>query len=105
MKDYLAVVSLFRLPRNRNLILLLVTGIYELSNASSDVSLEVFRLKHSTLLCPKLHCTIVTYTDVDGDMITISTHCELNEVFEQFMNHLLNTDATLIVLRVQILFF
>jgi len=38
---------------------------------------------------------------VDGDTITISTHRELKEAFEQFITHPSNTGVTPIVLRVQ----
>jgi len=72
----------------------------------SFARLSNLALKHSTLLRPNLHCTIVTYTDVDGDTITISTHRELKEAFEQFMNHPSNNTGgvTPIVLRVQVVF-
>lgn len=58
-------------------------------------------LKHSTLMNPDIHITIITYTDVDGDTITISTHRELTEAFEQFVTHPSYKDVTPIVLRVQ----
>jgi len=41
---------------------------------------------------------------VDGDTITISTHRELTEAFEQFVTHPSYTDVTPIVLRVQVSF-
>lgn len=41
---------------------------------------------------------------MDGDTITISTHHELTEAFEQFVTHPSYTDVTPIVLRVQALF-
>lgn len=58
-------------------------------------------LKHSTLNRPDIHRPIITYTDVDGDTITISTHRELKEAFEQFVTHPSNTGLTPIVLRAQ----
>jgi len=63
--------------------------------------LSKFALKHSTLARPNLHRPIITYTDMDGDTITISTHRELKEAFEQFITHPSNTGVTPIVLRVQ----
>jgi len=41
-------------------------------------------LKYSDLTDTKLHCVTVTYTDEDGDSITISTDDELADAFEQF---------------------
>jgi len=63
--------------------------------------LSKLALKHSTLARPGLHRPIITYTDVDGDTITISTHRELKEAFEQFVTHPSNTGLTPIVLRAQ----
>jgi len=61
-------------------------------------------LAHSTLSRPDLNCAVVTYTDVDGDTITISTGYELEEAFEQFMTHPSSTGVTPVVLRVQVAF-
>jgi len=61
-------------------------------------------LRHCTLNRPDLHSAIVTYTDVDGDTITISTPHELQEAFEQFMTHPSNTGVTPVVLRAQVAF-
>jgi len=60
--------------------------------------------RHSTLLRPDLHSAIVTYTDVDGDTITISTPHELQEAFEQFIAQPSNTGVTPVVLRAQVTF-
>jgi len=60
--------------------------------------------RHSTLLRPDLHGAEVTYTDVDGDRITISTPHELQEAFEQLITHPSNTGVTPVVLRVQVTF-
>jgi len=65
--------------------------------------LSFLAFKHSTLNRPGLHRAIITYTDVDGDTITISTHRELTEAFEQFVTHPSNTSTT-IVLRAQVSF-
>lgn len=46
--------------------------------------LSEMALEHSNLSDSKLHCVTVTYTDEDGDTITISTDDELADAFEQF---------------------
>jgi len=63
-----------------------------------------FAFRHSTLLRPNLHSAIVTYIDVDGDTITISTPHEIREAFEQFTTHPSNTGVTPVVLRVKVTF-
>jgi len=70
----------------------------------SFARLSNLALKFSTLARPNLHRPIITYTDVDGDTITISTHRELKEAFEQFVvvTPASTTDtATPIILRAQ----
>jgi len=66
--------------------------------------LSFLAFRHSTLNRPGIHRAIITYTDVDGDTITISTHRELTEAFEQFVTHPSYTDVTPIVLRAQVSF-
>jgi len=61
-------------------------------------------LRHSTLARPNLNRAIITYTDVDGDTITISTQHELQEAFEQFMTPLSTMDVTQLSLRAQVSF-
>lgn len=46
--------------------------------------LSEMALEHSNLSDSKLHCVTVTYTDEDGDTITISTDDELADAFVQF---------------------
>jgi len=46
--------------------------------------LSEMALQYSNLSDSKLHCVTVTYTDEDGDIITISTDDELTDAFEQF---------------------
>jgi len=84
---------------------IVLSRLWDFENSQvSFARLSNLALKHSTLLRPNLHCAIITYTDVDGDTITISTHRELKEAFEEFMNHPSNTDMAPIVLRAQVVF-
>jgi len=72
----------------------------------SQVSFErlsKLAFEYCTLARPDLHSATITYTDVDGDTITISTPNELTEAFEQFIGHLPLPNAP-IVLRAKVTF-
>jgi len=73
---------------------------------TSQVSFECLSklaFEYCTLARPDLHSATITYTDVDGDTITVSTPNELTEAFEQFVGHLPLPNAP-IVLRAKAAF-
>jgi len=76
------------------------------NSKTSQVSFErlsKLAFEYCTLARPDLHSATITYTDVDGDTITISTPNELTEAFEQFIGHLPLPNAP-IVLRAKVTF-
>lgn len=81
-----------------------LSSIYDPTTSKVSFStLTTLALKHS-FPCTRLYHPVVTYIDVDGEDITISTDRELTEAFEQLVEHPENTGVIAAVLRMKVVF-